>query len=225
MKNYFEYKDIEKLLTRRQEENNEYLKVLNEKASSFKNEQEKAQYVELVKSIFINLEKIASYPIAATKFAFNTCKVIESQAFTIPELQKLLELTKIALLFDNSVFMKNFNNFGCGADYLNFLIDLHDIEPVFALKEMLNEQDEYDWIDWELYSLYKKRNKELPWLNDLTNDDDLVYIGDSNNSYDWHIVDERDLIFDYLNSHMDQEHIVSWIMAKELDEQHFKKTN
>ncbi|WP_429983787.1 Mbov_0392 family ICE element protein, partial [Mycoplasmopsis bovis] len=59
MKNYFEYKDIEKLLTRRQEENNEYLKVLNEKASSFKNEQEKAQYVELVKSIFINLEKIA----------------------------------------------------------------------------------------------------------------------------------------------------------------------
>ncbi len=50
--------------------------------------------------------------------------------------------------------MKNFNNFGCGADYLNFLIDLHDIEPVFALKEMLNEQDEYDWIDWELYSLY-----------------------------------------------------------------------
>nr|WP_307926249.1 hypothetical protein [Mycoplasmopsis bovis] len=166
-----------------------------------------------------------SYPIVATKFAFNTCKVIESQAFTIPELQKLLELTKIALLFDNSVFMKNFNNFGCGADYLNFLIDLHDIEPVFALKEMLNEQDEYDWIDWELYSLYKKRNKELPWLNDLTNDDDLVYIGDSNNSYDWHIVDERDLIFDYLNSHMDQEHIVSWIMAKELDEQYFKKTN
>ncbi len=64
-----------------------------------KNQQEKAQYVELVKSIFINLEKIdRAIQLFATKFAFNTCKVIESQAFTIPELQKLLELTKIALL-------------------------------------------------------------------------------------------------------------------------------
>ncbi|EIN15482.1 Hypothetical protein MAGb_0100 [Mycoplasmopsis agalactiae 14628] len=225
MKKYFEYKDIEKLLVKDQEENYEYLRVLNEKASSFKSEQEKAQYVELVKSIFINLEKIARYPISATEFAFNTCKVIETQALTIAEIQKLLELTKIVLQFNNSVFMKNFNNFGCGADYLIFLIDFNDIEPVFSLKEMLNEQEEHDWIDWELYSLYKKRNKEIPWLNSLSNDDDLVYIGDSNNPYDWYLVDERDLVFDYLENHLDQDHIVSWIKAKELDEKYFKKTN
>ncbi|NES52881.1 hypothetical protein G3565_31345, partial [Escherichia coli] len=100
MEKYFEYKDIEKLLAKDLISNEEYfLKTLNKNASSFKSEQERSQYVELVKSIFINLEKIARYPISATNFAFNTCKVIESQALTISELQKLLELTKIALQF------------------------------------------------------------------------------------------------------------------------------
>ncbi|CBH40701.1 Mbov_0392 family ICE element protein [Mycoplasmopsis agalactiae] len=217
MEKYFEYKDIEKLLAKDLISNEEYfLKTLNKNASSFKSEQERSQYVELVKSIFINLEKIARYPISATNFAFNTCKVIESQALTISELQKLLELTKIALQFDNSVFMKHFNNFACGADYLNFLIDF-DIEPVFALKEMLNEQEHYDWIDWELYTLFKKRNKELPWLNSLSSDNDLVYTGNSNNPYEWFLVDERDWVFDYLDNHLDQGHIVSWIKESNSD--------
>ncbi|ENY68807.1 Hypothetical protein MAU_2920 [Metamycoplasma auris 15026] len=57
MERYFEYEDIEYLLANELSENNEYfLRILNAYASSFKDEQKREIYIELIKGIHNNLE-------------------------------------------------------------------------------------------------------------------------------------------------------------------------
>ncbi|ENY69131.1 Hypothetical protein MAU_1720 [Metamycoplasma auris 15026] len=179
-------------------------------------EENAKKYVDLVISISNNAIKIAKSPIYAQKFSNNIYKVLEPQTLTIPELQKLLELTNIVLKFDNSVYMEHFNYFECGADYLNFLIEECDLETVGGLKGILEEHDDnLTWIDWELYALFKKRNKKLPWLVDSTSDDDLVYPSGTN-PYEWYLVDESEYMSSYLENHFNEGHILSWIKEKSL---------
>ncbi|UUM25185.1 hypothetical protein NQV05_02150 [Mycoplasmopsis agalactiae] len=178
-------------------------------------------YVQIVKQILSNVDKLDAYRFEVYNFTFAVIDVLNDKKLTITELEKLLSLTQIALTADNEVFMEEFNNFASGADYINFLID-NEIETVNSLIYRIQEHDEYDsLVDWELYDEYEDENKkeELPWLAISNKELDLVYVGASRNPYDWELVDEREWALSYLDNHLNKVLIVDWIKAKELVEQ------